>query len=339
MTQSTQFGIRAAFPKSRARRMRKDSFSRNLMRENELSTSMLIQPYFVIEGENKRVPVPSMPDVNRLSIDLLVNKAEQLYKLGVPMLVLFPIIDDAAKTDDCAAAYSADGLVQRTIRAIKKAVPEMGVMTDVALDPYSPHGQDGLMNSDGYIVNDETNEVLVKQSLSHAEAGADVLGPSDMMDGRIGAIRDALEANNYRHTRILSYAAKYASAFYGPFRDAVGATATLGGANKFTYQMDPANSDEAMHEIAADLQEGADMIMVKPGLPYLDIVRRAKQTFAVPTYAYHVSAEYSMIKAAAQAGWLDEQQIVMESMMSFRRAGCDGVLTYYAENIANWLSD
>jgi len=215
VTQSTQFGIRAAFPKSRARRMRRDTFSRNLMRENELSTSMLIQPYFVIEGKNKQVPVPSMPDVNRLTIDLLVNKAEQLYELGVPMLVLFPIIDDAAKTDDCAAAYSADGLVQRAIRAIKDAVPEMGVMTDVALDPYSPHGQDGLMDSEGYIVNDETNEVLVKQSLSHAEAGADVLGPSDMMDGRIGAIRDALEANNYKHTRILSYAAKYASAFYG----------------------------------------------------------------------------------------------------------------------------
>jgi len=300
---------------------------------------MLIQPYFVVEGDGKGEPVPSMPGVSRLTIPLLVKAAKEVHALGIPLIVLFPVTDDAAKTDDCAGAYDPNGLAQRAIRAVKEAVPELGVMTDVALDPYSPHGHDGLMDAHGYIVNDATVEVLIRQSLSHAEAGADVLGPSDMMDGRIGKIRDALETAGQHNTRILSYAAKFASSFYGPFRDAVGAAATLAGADKFSYQLDPSNSDEAMHEIAADLQEGADMIMVKPGLPYLDIVRRAKETFSVPTFAYHVSGEYAMLKAASQAGWLDEQKVVMETMVSFRRAGCDGVLTYYAHDIARWLAD
>lgn len=324
---------------NRPRRMRRDGFSRRLMREHEISSNMLIQPYFVIEGDGNCVPVPSMPGVERVTINALVEQAKQVHSLGIPLIVLFPVTDDAAKTDDCAGAYDADGLAQRAISAVKQAVPDLGVMTDIALDPYSPHGHDGLMDESGYIVNDATVEVLVKQALSHAKAGADVLGPSDMMDGRIGSIRSALESEGYIHTRILSYAAKYASAFYGPFRDAVGATATLAGANKYTYQIDPSNGDEAMHEIAADLQEGADMIMVKPGIPYLDIVRRAKEAFAVPTFAYHVSGEYAMLKAASQAGWLDERAVVMESMMAFRRAGCDGVLTYYAHDVARWLQE
>ena len=339
MTKHTHFGIRGPFPANRPRRMRKDTFSRNLMREHSISPNMLIQPYFVIDGDGPCIDIPSMPGVQRLTITALVEQAKKVHSLGVPMIVIFPVTDDAAKTDDCAGAYDPDGLAQRAITAVKATVPELGVMTDVALDPYSPHGHDGLMDNTGYIVNDATVDVLVKQALSHARAGADVLGPSDMMDGRVGHIRDALEAEGYSHTRILSYAAKYASSFYGPFRDAVGATATLAGANKYTYQIDPANSDEAMHEIAADLQEGADMIMVKPGLPYIDIVRRAKQTFAVPTYAYHVSGEYAMLKAASQAGWLDERQVVLETMMAFRRAGCDGVLTYYAHDVASWLAD
>lgn len=339
MTNKTQFGTRGPFPRNRPRRMRRDGFSRELMREHELSPKLLIQPYFVIDGEGPCIDVPSMPGVQRLTIPVLVEEAKKVHSVGVPMIVLFPVTDDAAKTDDCAGAFDADGLAQRAIRAVKSAVPSLGVMTDVALDPYSPHGHDGLMDDSGYIVNDATVEVLVKQALSHAQAGADVVGPSDMMDGRVASIRDALESNGFIHTRILSYAAKYASAFYGPFRDAVGASATLAGANKYTYQIDPANSDEAMHEIAADLQEGADMIMVKPGLPYLDIVRRTKQEFAVPTFAYHVSGEYAMLKAASQAGWLDERQVVLETMLAFRRAGCDGVLTYYAHDVARWLSD
>jgi len=308
------------------------------MRENGIDCKMLIQPYFVIDGDGQSEAVPSMPGVHRLTISQLVEKARLVSDLGIPLITLFPVTNDAVKTDDCASAYDADGLAQRAIRAVKKAVPQLGVMTDVALDPYSPHGHDGLMNEQGYIMNDETVEVLVKQSLSHAEAGADILGPSDMMDGRIGCIRQALESEGHIHTQILSYSAKYASSFYGPFRDAVGASAALGGSNKNTYQLDPANSDEAMHEIAADLQEGADMIMVKPGLPYLDIVRRAKETFAVPTFAYHVSGEYAMLKAASQAGWLEEEKVVLETMMAFRRAGCDGVLTYYAEEIAQILA-
>ncbi len=317
--------------------MRKDSFSRQLMQEHHFTVDMLIQPFFIVDGEQQRQPVPSMPGVERLSIDLLVEAASTLDALGVPAIVLFPVTTDSAKTDDCCGAWDPEGLVQRAIRALKQAVPALGIITDVALDPYSPHGHDGLMNGEGYIMNDETVDALVKQALSHAQAGAEVVAPSDMMDGRIGAIREALEAADYRHTRILSYAAKYASHFYGPFRDAVGAAAALGKSSKDSYQLDPANSNEAMHEIAADLQEGADMIMVKPGLPYLDIVRRAKDCFAVPTYAYHVSGEYAMIKAAAQNGWIDEHAVVMETMMAFRRAGCDAVLTYHARDVATWL--
>lgn len=331
------FGVKAPFPGSRPRRMRKDAFSRRLMQEHHFSVDMLIQPYFIIEGENKRESVPSMPGVDRLSVDQLLIEAEKLVQLGIPAIVLFPLTNPESKTDDCRGAWDAQGLVQRAIRALKQRVPELGVITDVALDPYSPHGHDGLMNEAGYIVNDETVDALVRQALSHAEAGADVVAPSDMMDGRIGAIREALEAADFRHTRILSYAAKYASHFYGPFKDAVGTSAAFGKSNKNSYQMDPANSNEAMHEIAADLQEGADMIMVKPGLPYLDIVRRARDTFSVPTYAYHVSGEYAMVKAAAAQGWIDEKSIVLESMMAFRRAGCDAVLTYYAHDVATWL--
>lgn len=330
---------RAAYPANRPRRLRKDDFSRRMIRENELSANMLIQPYFIIDGVNQRQAVEAMPGVNRLSIDQLLVEATEIYQLGVPALVLFPVTEDAVKTDDCVSAYDPEGLAQRAIRALKKELPELGVMTDVALDPYSSHGHDGLMDASGYILNDETVDVLVKQALSHADAGADILGPSDMMDGRVGAIRQALESNGHIHTKILSYAAKYASSFYGPFREAVGAAAALGTSNKFSYQLDPANSDEAMHEIASDLAEGADMIMVKPGLPYLDIVRRAKQTFGVPTFAYNVSGEYSMVKTAAQAGYLDEKQVVLEAMTSFRRAGCDGVLTYHAKDVAAWLKD
>lgn len=317
--------------------MRRDDFRRRLMQEHHFSVDMLIQPFFVIEGENKRQTITSMPGVERLSIDLLLQQAAQLQILGVPAIALFPVTDDQAKTDDCSGAWDPNGLAQRAIRALKAELPELGVITDVALDPYSPHGHDGLMDESGYIINDETVDALVKQALSHANAGADILAPSDMMDGRIGAIREALEAADDRHTLILSYAAKYASSFYGPFREAVGAAAALGKSKKNSYQLDPSNSNEAMHEIAADLQEGADMIMVKPGLPYLDIVRRARDTFAVPTYAYHVSGEYAMIKAAAQQGWIDERSVVMETMMAFRRAGCDAVLTYYAHDVATWL--
>ena len=309
------------------------------MQEHQLSADMLIQPYFIVEGQGQRQAVSSMPGVCRLSIDELVADAAALHALGVPAVVLFPITDDQVKTADCAGAYDPDGLVPRAIRALKSSNPTLGVITDVALDPYSPHGHDGLMNEAGYIVNDVTVEVLVKQALCHAEAGADIVGPSDMMDGRVAAIRQAFEAAGYHHTRILSYAAKFASCLYGPFRDAVGAAAALGDGDKRTYQLDPANSNEAMHEIAADLQEGADMIMVKPGLPYLDIVRRARDTFAVPTFAYHVSGEYAMIKAAAAAGWIDEKAVVLESMMAFRRAGCDGVLSYFSRDIATWLRD
>jgi len=338
VTDYTQFGHRAAFPANRPRRMRKDKFNRDLIAETTLTPSHLIQPYFIIDGQAQRVAVPSMPGVERLSIDQLVADATRVHAAGVPMVVLFPVTEDAAKTEDCAAAWSPDGLAQRAIRELKSALPELGVMTDVALDPFTPHGHDGLMNDQGYIMNDETVEVLVKQALSHAEAGADVVGPSDMMDGRIGGIRQALEAEGYPHVRIMSYAAKYASHFYGPFRDAVGATATLGKSDKSTYQVDPRNSDEALHEVAADLAEGADMVMVKPGMPYLDIVRRVKTTFAVPTFAYHVSGEYAMLKAACANGWLDEKTVTLETMTAFVRAGCDGILTYCAQDVAEWLN-
>lgn len=317
--------------------MRYQGFSRRLMRENRLSSDDLICPLFVIEGHKKLETVASMPGVNRLSIDLLLHEAETLLNLGVPAIALFPVTDPNKKSLSAEEAYNPDGLAQRCVRALKDALPELGVITDVALDPFTSHGQDGLLNDTGYVVNDETVEVLCKQALSHAEAGADIVAPSDMMDGRIGAIRTALESHGHINTRILAYSAKYASSFYGPFRDAVGSAGNLGGGNKYSYQMDPANSDEALREIALDLREGADMIMIKPGMPYLDIIRRAKEQFGVPTFAYQVSGEYAMLKAASQNGWLDEQQVVMESLLAFKRAGCDAILTYYAKSAAKWL--
>jgi porphobilinogen synthase len=317
--------------------MRYQDFSRRLMRENRLSTDDLICPLFVIEGNNKQENVTSMPGVSRLSLDLLLKEAETLMSLGVPAIALFPVTDPGKKSLSAEEAYNPDGLAQRSVRALKAEFPELGVITDIALDPFTSHGQDGLIDEQGYVVNDETVAVLCKQALSHAEAGADIVAPSDMMDGRIGAIRRTLEANAYINTRILAYSAKYASSFYGPFRDAVGSAGNLGGGNKYSYQMDPANSDEALREIALDLQEGADMIMVKPGMPYLDIIRRAKDSFGVPTFAYQVSGEYAMLKAAALNGWLDEKQVVMESLLAFKRAGCDAILTYFAKPAAQWL--
>ncbi len=325
------------FPAKRVRRMRRDEFSRRLMRENRLSTDDLISPLFVLEGEGQREAVESMPGVERMSIDELLKEAAELVRLGVPAVALFPVTPAGAKSEDACEAYNPDGLAQRAVRALKSQLPELGVITDVALDPFTTHGQDGLIDGSGYVMNDETTEVLVKQALSHAAAGADVVAPSDMMDGRIGAIRMALESAGYIHTRILAYAAKYASSFYGPFRDAVGSAASLGAGNKQTYQMDPANSREALHEVALDLDEGADMVMVKPGMPYLDIVRRVKDEFGVPTYAYQVSGEYAMLKAASQNGWLQEQAVVMEALLAFKRAGADGILTYYAKDVATWL--
>jgi porphobilinogen synthase len=319
--------------------MRRDEFSRRLMRETEITPADFIYPVFVLEGEGEREAVPSMPGVERMSIDLLVQEARAVHELGVPAMALFPVTPLSAKSEDAREAFNQDGLAQRAVRALKQAVPELGIMTDVALDPFTTHGQDGLIDDTGYVLNDETKEVLVKQALSHAEAGADIVAPSDMMDGRIGAIREALEAQGQLHTRILAYAAKYASSFYGPFRDAVGSAANLGGGNKYSYQMDPANSDEALHEVALDLQEGADMVMIKPGMPYLDIVRRVKETFQVPTFAYQVSGEYAMLQAAAQNGWLDERAVVMESLLCIKRAGCDGILTYFARQAAEWLNE
>ena len=327
------------FPWLRMRRMRRDEFSRELMRENQLSASDLIFPVFILEGENQRETVASMPGVERLSIDLLLKEAAECVKLGIPLISLFPVVPVDKKSDDAAEAYNPDGLAQRAVRAIKAAHPELGVMTDVALDPFTTHGQDGLIDDTGYVLNDETTEVLCKQAISHADAGADVVGPSDMMDGRIGEIREALESSQHIHTRILAYSAKYASSFYGPFRDAVGSAANLKGGNKHTYQMDPANSDEAIREVALDLQEGADMVMVKPGMPYLDIVRRVKSELGVPTYAYQVSGEYAMIKAATQNGWLDEKACVLEALLCFKRAGADGILTYFAKDAARWLQE
>ncbi|WP_455200161.1 porphobilinogen synthase [Kaarinaea lacus] len=326
-------------PSIRMRRMRRDDFSRRLMRESQLSVDDLIYPIFVIEGEGQREKVESMPGVERVSIDELVKEAEDLVQLGVPAIALFPVVGDAKKSLDAKEAFNPDGLAQRAVRALKKAQPSLGVITDVALDPFTTHGQDGLIDDTGYVLNDETVEVLVKQALSHAEAGADIVAPSDMMDGRIGAIRKELEANNYIYTRILAYSAKYASSFYGPFRDAVGSAANLGAGNKYTYQMDPANTNESLWEVGLDLEEGADMVMVKPGMPYLDIVYRVKEQFGVPTYAYHVSGEYSMLKAASQNGWLDEKAVVMEALLGFKRAGADGILTYYAKTVAQWLKE
>ena len=327
-----------AYPYTRPRRMRRDDFSRRLMREHVLTTNDLIYPVFVHE-EKGRVPVASMPGVERLSIDELLRVGEEALELGVPVLDLFGVPDPAAKTADGRIAWDEDGIIPRAIRALKARFPELGVMSDQALDPYTTHGQDGLIDDTGYILNDETIEALVKQSLAHAAAGVDILSPSDMMDGRIGAIREALEKAGYINTRIMSYAAKYASAFYGPFRSAVGSAGNLGKGNKFTYQMDPANSNEALHEIALDLDEGADMVMVKPGLPYLDVIRRVKDEFGVPTFAYQVSGEYAMIKAAAANGWLDEKACALEALTAFKRAGADGVLTYFALDTARWLRD
>lgn len=309
------------------------------MRENYLQVDDLIYPMFVTEGENHREAVPSMPGIERVSIDQLLVEAGQCQQLGIPAVALFPVVGEDRKSNDAAEAYNPDGLAQRAVRALKQAYPDLGVITDVALDPFTSHGQDGLIDETGYVLNDETVEVLVKQALSHAAAGADIVAPSDMMDGRIGAVREALEANGFIHTRILAYSAKYASSFYGPFRDAVGSAANLGGGNKYSYQMDPANSDEALREVELDINEGADMFMVKPGMPYLDIVRRVKDTFAVPTYVYHVSGEYAMLKAAAQNGWLDEKATVLEALLSFKRAGADGILTYYAKSVAEWLNN
>ena len=327
------------FPSCRMRRMRKHEFSRRMMRENQLGTDDLIYPVFVIDGQKKREAVPSMPGVERVTIDELLKDAEEAFKLGIPAIALFPVTSADRKSLDASEAYNPEALAQRAVRALKKALPDLGVITDVALDPFTSHGQDGLLDDTGYVLNDETVEVLVKQSLSHAEAGADIVAPSDMMDGRVGAIRTALEDADHIHTRILAYSAKYASSFYGPFRDAVGSASNLAGGNKYSYQMDPANSDEALWEIAMDLEEGADMIMVKPGMPYLDIVRRAKSEFGAPTFVYQVSGEYAMLMAAAQNGWLDEKQVVMEALLCMKRAGADGILTYFAPKVARWLRE
>ncbi len=328
---------RGQFAKVRMRRMRRDDFSRRLMRETGVSTDDLIYPVFILEGEQRQEVVASMPGIERCSIDRLIVEAETLANLGIPAIALFPVTPPEKKSDDAAEAYNPDGLVQRAVRALKRSCPELGVITDVALDPFTSHGQDGLIDDTGYVLNDETVEVLVRQALSHAEAGADIVAPSDMMDGRVGVIRAALERNGYRNTRILAYAAKYASSFYGPFRDAVGSAANLGGGNKYSYQMDPANSDEALWEVSLDLEEGADMVMVKPGMPYLDIVRRVKDQFGAPTFVYQVSGEYAMLMAAARNGWLDEKAVVMESLLAFKRAGADGILTYFAKRVAQWL--
>ena len=326
-----------SFPYTRMRRMRAADFSRRMMREHTLTADDLIWPVFVLEGQGQTEEVSSMPGVERLSIDLLVEAAGRCVELGVPAIALFPVTPLEAKSEDAREAFNPDGLAQRAVRALKDAWPELGVVTDVALDPFTTHGQDGLIDDKGYVLNDDTVDVLTQQALSHADAGADVVAPSDMMDGRIGAIREALEENGHVNTRILAYSAKYASSFYGPFRDAVGSAGNLGGGNKYTYQMDPANTDEALHEVQCDLEEGADMVMVKPGLPYLDIVRRVKDEFGAPTFVYQVSGEYAMLKAAALNGWLDEQAVVMEALVSIKRAGADGILTYYALQAAEWL--
>lgn len=327
-----------SYPSTRPRRMRRDAFSRRLMRENVLTINDLIYPVFVLEGDNRTEAVPSMPGVERQSIDILLKTAAECVDLGIPMMALFPVVDTDAKSLDAAEAFNPDGLAQRAVNAIKSAFPALGVMTDVALDPFTTHGQDGIIDETGYVLNEATIEVLVKQAVSHAAAGADVVGPSDMMDGRVGEIRKALEANGHIHTKIMAYSAKYASSFYGPFRDAVGSAGNLAGGNKYSYQMDPANSDEALQEVALDIEEGADMVMVKPGMPYLDIIERVKSEFGVPTFAYQVSGEYAMLKAAAQNGWLDEKACVLESLLAFKRAGADGILTYFSMDVARWLA-
>lgn len=325
------------FPASRLRRMRQHDFSRRLMAENQLTVNDLIYPMFIIEGENSRETIASMPGIERLTLDLLLEEAKELVALGIPAIALFPVTPLAKKSLMAEEAYNPDALAQRAVRLLKQHVPELGIITDVALDPFTTHGQDGIIDESGYVLNDVTTDILVKQALSHAEAGADIVAPSDMMDGRIGAIREALEAEGFHNTRILAYSAKYASAYYGPFRDAVGSAGNLKGGNKKSYQMDPANSNEAMREVALDLEEGADMVMVKPGMPYLDIVRRVKDEFGVPTFAYQVSGEYAMHMAAIQNGWLAEEAVVMESLLAFKRAGADGILTYFAKKAAIWL--
>jgi porphobilinogen synthase len=325
------------FPSTRPRRMRRDSFSRALLSEHTLSVSDLIYPMFVLDGSNRREPIASMPGIDRLSIDELLREAETLVALGIPAVALFPVTPAESKSEDARAAYDPEGLAQRAVRALKQALPELGVITDVALDPFTTHGQDGLLDAHGYVANDATVDVLVKQALSHADAGADIVAPSDMMDGRIGRIRSALEAAGWVNTRILAYSAKYASSFYGPFRDAVGSASALKGGNKFTYQMDPANADEALREVALDIQEGADMVMVKPGLPYLDILHRIKTAYGMPTFVYQVSGEYAMLMAAAQLQWLDERASVLETLLAFKRAGADAILTYFAKRAATWL--
>ena len=325
------------YPRVRMRRMRRDDFSRRLVRETTLTPADFIYPVFVMEGSGQRTAVPSMPGVERLAVDELVREAETVARLGVPAIALFPVTPPEAKSEDGREAWNPGGLAQRAVRAVKQAVPGLGVITDVALDPFTTHGQDGIIDATGYVVNDVTVDALVRQALSHAEAGADVVAPSDMMDGRIGAIRDALEAAGHIHTRILAYSAKYASSFYGPFRDAVGSAGSLGKGNKYNYQMDPANSDEALREVELDLAEGADMVMIKPGMPYLDIVRRVKDRFGVPTFVYQVSGEYAMLMAAARNGWLDERAVVLESLTCIKRAGADGILTYCARRAAEWL--
>ncbi|MDP0332246.1 porphobilinogen synthase [Glaesserella parasuis] len=333
----TQY-LSTSFPAHRPRRLRKHDFSRRLVAENSLTTSDLIYPVFIIEGENQRVKVPSMPGVERLTLDQLLIEAELLVKYGVPAIALFPVVGDAKKSLMAEEAYNPDGLAQRAVRALKQAFGEkLGVITDVALDPFTTHGQDGIIDEDGYVVNDITTEILVKQALSHAQAGADIVAPSDMMDGRIGAIRQTLEAHGFINTQIMAYSAKYASNYYGPFRDAVGSAGNLKGGNKKTYQLDPANGNEGLHEVALDIQEGADMVMVKPGMPYLDLVYRVKETFGVPTFAYQVSGEYAMHMAAIQNGWLKEKECIMESLLCFKRAGADGILTYFAKQVAEWL--
>jgi len=327
------------YPHKRMRRMRRDDFSRRLMRETQLTQADLIYPVFVLDGNNRSESVSSMPGVLRQTLDKLLLQAEECAKLGIPALAIFPVIDLPLKSLDAAEAYNPDGLVPRVVRTLKQNFPELGIITDIALDPYTSHGQDGLIDHNGYVLNDETVAVLAKQALTHAEAGADVVAPSDMMDGRIGAIRNALDGQGHIHTRILAYSAKYASSFYGPFRDAVGSAANLGAGNKYTYQMDPANSDEALWEVGLDLEEGADMVMIKPGMPYLDIVRRIKDTYQAPTFVYQVSGEYAMLKAASQNGWLNEKACVLEALLGFKRAGADGILTYFALDAARWLQE
>jgi len=332
-------GIKMSILTHRPRRLRKQKFNRSLVRENSLSASDLIYPLFVIEGENKREIIESMPGIERVSIDQLLVEAKEVMDLKIQAIALFPVISSDKKTEEAEEAYNPDGLVQRAVRALKRSLPDLAVITDVALDPFTSHGQDGLIDSDGYVLNDETVDVLIKQSISHAEAGADIVAPSDMMDGRIGSIRNALEESGFIHTNILSYSAKYASSFYGPFREAVGSSGNLGKSDKKSYQMDPGNSNEAIREVELDINEGADMVMIKPGLPYLDIVSNVKQVFGVPTFAYHVSGEYAMLKAASQNNWIDEKTTVLETLLCFKRAGADAILTYYAKDAAKWIKE